>query len=210
MDDPVAFCKEALRERGDPPYIELDDVVQEWWMAQLEGNDPKAVITSYIKKAMRENKRSRQSDKMHLWPDVRLGEEKSQGTDSDEEWADYLDFEREIEAEKLKELWDKCEKGIDRLDKQEGMQQIEAIRMRMGIGCKPMKLREIAKELRVDLRQAKHLVDQGLERLNKAANPKKVRMPLYPDEEENEIVEHVKVYKTTGRPHFRRQEKDMF
>jgi len=202
MDDAKTFCRNELRKRGNPPQMELDDILQEWSLAELQGLNPRAAVAKVLQRSVKEGRVTETSDKMHLWPD-----QERDGI-SDEELGQFLEIELEIELEQQAILWEKAARALEELP---GLvpDELPAIRMHFGLDCQPMSIGEIAVALHKTEQQAEYLVSRGVEHLRLLVTSKKVTLPLFVGESD-EVRVKIETYrrKETGR--FKRQEADMF
>lgn len=195
MDDASIrrICEAKLRKRGNPPNLDIDDLMQEFRLAEVEGVDPLTRIASLARNAVRDRKRCEVLSKMELHP--------GKATDIDEtdaQAAEYSELEQEISEEVKAEMWGRASKALERLGVK-CPQEAEAIRMHMGIDCQPKDNVAIAEHFGVTNDQAFELVRRGIERLQKMCKGFKVYLPLLG--EEVEMTEEGRVNRR-GKGHF--------
>lgn len=174
MDDQAAkdYCHSAWYKAGCPPCVEVDDLIQEYLLATLEGNDPAETVARYLSDNVRQSLVTENGQKMGF---VLAGERDE--LESDEEVDDYNQLEREIREEfhQLRSL--SLQEAIDKLEKTHP-EYAKAMRLIVSLPAGTQLTPEIAKMLG-DAGQARHLRTHGIEQLFKIVHPKKVPLELF-------------------------------
>lgn len=193
MDDQRAihYCHAAWIKIGSPTEVDVDDLIQEFRLAVLEGHEPTAKVAEYLSQSLQLSKLTENGQKMGFV----LASEVDAGM-TDEEQDDYLQIEREISEEHQAKRFAALHGLIDKLERTHH-QYAEALRIACCLNASDVPDVEISLLLGVSQRQAKHLRLHGMDLLWKLAYPKKVRLPLFDCEDEQPelteaYVKHVK------------------
>jgi len=201
MDDAKTFCRNELRKRGNPPQMELDDILQEWSLAELQGLNPRAAVAKVLRRSVKEGKNAVSNDKMHLYP------EEEREVMSEEEWGNYLDTEREIAQETLEQMMPDAWKAGEALEKENADDWI-AFKLHHGLEGKERNVKSIARIMKKTEVEVEYLLAKAKERLWQLGHPEPREMPLFG--ETDMVVVAREVYRRKGTGHFKRQEADMF
>lgn len=199
MDDASIrrICEAELRKRGNPPNLDIDDLMQEYRLAELEKDEPHSRVAAMARNAVRDRKRCEVLSKMELHPD-----RETDIDENDTQAAEYSELEQEISEEVKAEMWAKASAALARL-RLKCPQEAEAITMRYGLGCDPKSIDDIVQHFDITFDQAAELVRRGVERLQKMCKGLKVYLPLLG--EEVEVVDEGRVNRR-GKGQFRPQE----
>lgn len=201
MDDSVArqFCRNELRRRGNPPEIDLEDLVQDYLLAELEGKKPKECVVATLRESCRHSRKVDSCAKMHLHPakTYEVGE-------SDEARDTFEEIERDITEEVRLGYWAKVESALRQLPDYVPA-ELDAIRWRYGLDCQPMQLKAISRELRASVPRVKNLIKEGLQRIRSLAIGREVYLALFDVMDE---VHDVKEAYKRGKGRFQRQEDE--
>ena len=178
MDEAIAYCTAKLSRRGNPPDVELNDLVQEYVLTGLEGGQKEDIqrwVSRTIMGHIRLARRQKPNEKMQLRPD----DTHQEPAQNDEEYGNYIDTEREIEEGQCAELWAQLEKIVHRLNDYDP-NELLAIRWHFGLSGEVRSLEWIASKLGKTEAQAEFLVRRGLERLRAIAVGKEIDLALFP------------------------------
>jgi hypothetical protein len=172
------YCHAAWLKIGSPTEVDVDDLIQEFLLAELEGLEPTTGVSDYLSQTLQHSKLTENGQKMGFV----LASESDIGL-TDAEQDEYLQLEREIGEEHQAERFASLYGLIDRLAKTHH-QYAGALLIAASLGADAVPDVAIAAAMNVSQRQAKHLRLHGLTLLWNLAHPKAVKLPLFELEDE--------------------------
>lgn len=201
----TTFCESQLKSRFNPPGILLEDLVQEYILAELSGDDPRKHVSRLLKQSLKESRKTEDSPKMQLYPSraAKVGE-------SDEEVAEYEELEAEIAAEQQAKLWQEIDAAMAKLTTMTDSyvaEEVAAMRLFFGLDGKPLEYRQIAGRLGCTEAQAENLVGLALEKIRAIVSPKETELPMFGIKD---AVYSLRRAYRRSKGHFKRKEMDMF
>lgn len=199
------FCKSELKRRFNPPNILLEDLVQEYVLAELEGIDPKAHVSKTLKRSLKESRKTDSSSKMQLHAD-RFAE----AGETDADAAEYEAIEAEIMAEQQANLWHEIEAATAKLatmNEHYVAEEIAAMRLFFGFDGKSLEYRQIAGRMNCTEPQAENLVKLALEKIKAIVSPTETEHPLFGIKD---AVYSLRRAYRRSKGHFKRKEADLF
>ena len=170
VDDATRYCRQALINLGEPPDVDIEDLIQEYCLAKLEGNDPCDRIRHMLKAHMKESQHVEREQRMDYMPDDERDVEMT-----DEEHDEYLTIEREIADEHRAERIVALEDALKELEKTHP----HAIPIFREILKGTSTDREIAVKIKYDYFQVRSLRRLGIRIMRDMGCPEEVILPLF-------------------------------
>ena len=189
-----AYCESQLRKRDNPTAVDIDDLVQEYLLAELEGNDPRNAVGRVLRRSAKDARMVESNPRMGFAVDAEIDLDAS-----DEEQAEYIAVEEEIHVEVKAEQVATLHKLLTQLLPQEA----EALRLVMD----GQDDEAISENLSVTVKQARYLREAGVKRLQEVANPDEVDLALFPGLVDQRVKPR-ETYKRTPGPRHKPQVTD--
>lgn len=186
MDDRAkGYCHAAWYKAGSPSGVDIDDLSQEYLLAELQGIDAASRVAEYLCECVKQSAITENGQKMHF---VVATDDRDEG-ESDEEYNEYLVIEREIFTEHQAERIDLLHTYIGKLARTHP-EHARALMILARLRNDELPDVEIALRMNVSERQAKYLRFDGMEQLYRLVHPEVVELPLFGETDEKPVISH--------------------
>jgi len=192
MDDTAArgYCHAAWYKAGSPSGVDVEDLIQEYLLAHLQGLDPGHRVAEYLCQCVKQSSMTEHGQKMGFV----IAAERDEG-ETDEEHDDFVQLENEILAEHHAERIARLHAMIDRLSKTHPDYARALTILTETSGDVPDRV--IAEQMAISQRQAKHLRLHGMELLYQVAHPEQVELVMFGEVDDVALLTKTYVRKKT-------------
>ena len=180
------YCHAAWFGAGSPPGVDVEDLIQEYLLAELEGLQPDKRVAEFLLHNIKQCSVTENGQRMTF---VLADDGREQG-ESDEEHDEYMQLENEIHEEHQAERKEQLYATIQKLAKTHADYARALTILATTDALVPDEA--IAEQMGITQRQAKHLRLHGMELLYGIAHPKSVKLPMF--DLEDQVSELTKVY----------------